>query len=220
MGFGMADPVSAGSWILAPGSFLLLSGINSFPSRYVFVIPSVPNRMNEQEKLARFEGEMLPLMNDAYNLARWLVQNEHDARDMVQDAYLRAFKFFGGVRGDASNAWLLRIVRNVCYDHLKKRQVHASDAEIENIPDHNSPETKLQVKSDIAAVRSALANLPEDFRTVLVLREMEDLSYREISEITPLPIGTVMSRLARGRQQLADSLKQIRAKDLVCPSTN
>jgi RNA polymerase sigma-70 factor, ECF subfamily len=171
--------------------------------------------MNEQEKLARFEGEMLPLMNDAYNLARWLVQNEHDARDMVQDAYLRAFKFFDGVRGETSKAWLLRIVRNVCYDHLKKRQVHSSEAELENIPDHNSPETKLQVKSDIAAVRLALANLPEDFRTVLVLREMEDLSYREISEITQVPIGTVMSRLARGRQQLADSLKQMRAKDLV-----
>jgi RNA polymerase sigma factor (sigma-70 family) len=171
--------------------------------------------MNEQEKLARFEGEMLPLMNDAYNLARWLVQNEPDARDMVQEAYLRAFKFFSGVRADTGKAWLLRIVRNVCYDHLKKRQVHSSDSELENIPDHSSPQTKLQVKSDIAAVRSALANLPEDFRTVLVLREMEELSYREISEITQVPIGTVMSRLARGRQQLADSLKQMRAKDLV-----
>src|SRR5258708_10507685 len=190
-------------------------GINSFPSRYVCRMASVPKRMNEQEKLTRFEGEMLPLMNDAYILARWLVQNEQDARDMVQDAYLRAFRFFGGVRGETSKAWLLRIVRNVCYDHLRKRQVHSSDAELENIPDHNSPETKLQVKSDIAAVRSALANLPEDFRTVLVLREMEDLSYREISEITQVPIGTVMSRLARGRQQLADSLKQMRAKDLV-----
>jgi RNA polymerase sigma factor (sigma-70 family) len=171
--------------------------------------------MNEQEKLARFEGEMLPLMNDAYNLARWLVQNEQDARDMVQDAYLRAFRFFSGVRGNTSKAWLLRIVRNVCYDHLKKRQVHSSDTELEDIPDHSSPETKLQAKSEIAAVRSALANLPEDFRTVLVLREMEELSYREISEITQVPIGTVMSRLARGRQQLADSLKQMREKDLV-----
>src|SRR5260370_19083162 len=215
MGFGMADPVSAGSWILGAGFFLLLSGINSFPSRYVFVIPSVPNRMNEQQKLARFEGEMLPLMNDAYNLARWLVQDEQDARDMVQDAYLRAFRFFGGVRGETSKAWLLRIVRNVCYDHLRKRQVHSSDAELENIPDHNSPQTKLQAKSDIAAVRSAFANLPEDFRTVLVLRDMEELSYREISEITQVPIGTVMSRLARGRQQLADALKQMRSKDLV-----
>lgn len=172
--------------------------------------------MNEQEKLTRFEGEMLPLMDDAYNLARWLVQNEQDARDMVQEAYLRAFKFFSGVRGETGRAWLLRIVRNVCYDHLKKRKVHSSDAELENIADdESSPETNLQVKSEVAAVRSALASLPEDFRTVLVLREMEELSYREISEITQVPIGTVMSRLARGRQQLAESLKQMREKDLV-----
>jgi RNA polymerase sigma factor (sigma-70 family) len=171
--------------------------------------------MNEEEKLTRFEGEMLPLMSDAYNLARWLMQNEQDARDMVQEAYLRAFKFFSGVRGETGRAWLLRIVRNVCYDHLKKRKVHSSDAELENIPDDSSPENELQVKSEVQAVRSALASLPEDFRTVLVLREMEELSYREISEITQVPIGTVMSRLARGRQQLAEVLKQMREKDLV-----
>jgi RNA polymerase sigma factor (sigma-70 family) len=171
--------------------------------------------MNEEEKLTRFEREMLPLMNDAFNLARWLMQNEQDARDMVQEAYLRAFKFFGGVRGETGRAWLLRIVRNVCYDHLKKRKVHSSDEELENIPDDSSPETQLQVKSEVEAVRSALASLPEDFRTVLVLREMEELSYREISEITQVPIGTVMSRLARGRQQLAEALKQMREKDLV-----
>jgi RNA polymerase sigma factor (sigma-70 family) len=171
--------------------------------------------MNEEEKLTRFEGEMLPLMNDAYNLARWLMQNEQDARDMVQEAYLRAFKFFSGVRGETGRAWLLRIVRNVCYDHLKKRKVHSSDVELENIADESSPESELQVKSDVEAVRSALATLPEDFRTVLVLREMEELSYREISEITQVPIGTVMSRLARGRQQLAEVLKQMREKDLV-----
>jgi RNA polymerase sigma factor (sigma-70 family) len=174
-----------------------------------------PVPMNEEEKLTRFEGEMLPLMNDAYNLARWLMQNEHDARDMVQEAYLRAFKFFSGVRGETSRAWMLRIVRNVCYDYLKKRKVYSSDEELQNIPGDSSPEDELQVKSEIAAVRSALASLPEDFRTVLVLREMEELSYREISEITQVPIGTVMSRLARGRQQLAEALKQMREKDLV-----
>jgi RNA polymerase sigma factor (sigma-70 family) len=171
--------------------------------------------MNEEEKLTRFEGEMLPLMSDAFNLARWLMQNEQDARDMVQEAYLRAFKFFSGVRGETGRAWLLRIVRNVCYDHLKKRKVYSSDEELENIPDDSSPENQLQVKSEVEAVRSALASLPEDFRTALVLREMEELSYREISEITQVPIGTVMSRLARGRQQLAEALKQMREKDLV-----
>ena len=78
--------------------------------------------MNDQERLIRFEAEMLPLINDAYNLARWLVHNDEDARDMVQEAYLRAFKFYRGVRSDTGKLWLLRIVRNVCYDHLKKRQ--------------------------------------------------------------------------------------------------
>jgi RNA polymerase sigma factor (sigma-70 family) len=173
--------------------------------------------MNDQEKLRRFESEMLPFMNDAYNLARWLVQNDQDAHDMVQEAYLRAFRFFSGMREATSRAWLLRIVRNVCYDHLRKRQVpDSSDSQQEDLPDTNpSPEAALQTKSEIAAVRSALANLPEDFRTVLVLREMEELSYREISEITQVPIGTVMSRLARGRQHLADALKGMRAKGLL-----
>jgi RNA polymerase sigma factor (sigma-70 family) len=173
--------------------------------------------MNDQEKLRRFESEMLPFMNDAYNLARWLVQNDQDAHDMVQEAYLRAFRFFSGMREATSRAWLLRIVRNVCYDHLRERQVpDSSDSQQEDLPDTNpSPEAALQTKSEIAAVRSALANLPEDFRTVLVLREMEELSYREISEITQVPIGTVMSRLARGRQHLADALKGMRAKGLL-----
>ena len=189
---------------------------NKFIPSPVFLCDSLGREpMNEEEKLRRFEGEMLPLMSDAFNLARWLMQNEPDARDMVQEAYLRAFKFFGGVRGETGRAWLLRIVRNVCYDHLKKRKVHSSDEELENIPDDSSPENQLQVKSEVEAVRSALASLPEDFRTVLVLREMEELSYREISEITQVPIGTVMSRLARGRQQLAEVLKQMREKDLV-----
>jgi len=174
--------------------------------------------MNDQERLTRFESELLPLMNDAYNLARWLVKNDQDAHDMVQEAYLRAFKFFGGMRAATSKAWLLRIVRNVCYDHLRERQVPsgASDSNQEELPDADpSPEAALEIKSEIAAVRKALANLPDDFRTVLVLREMEELSYREISEITQVPIGTVMSRLARGRQHLTDLLREMRAKDLL-----
>jgi RNA polymerase sigma-70 factor (ECF subfamily) len=172
--------------------------------------------MNNQERLIRFEAEMLPLMNDAYNLARWLVHNDEDARDMVQEAYLRAFKFFGGMRSDTGKPWLLRILRNVCYDHLKKRQNQSPDCIQKEETDASSqPEEALQSKLDIAAVRSALANLPEEFRTVLVLREMEELSYREISEITQVPIGTVMSRLARGRQKLAEVLMEMRVSDLV-----
>ena len=120
--------------------------------------------MNDQERLIRFEAEMLPLMNEAYNLARWLVHNDEDARDMVQEAYLRAFKFYRGVRSDTGKPWLLRIVRNVCYDHLKKRQNRSPDCvHREETDPGNQPEEALQSKLDIAAVRSALANLPEDF---------------------------------------------------------
>ena len=174
--------------------------------------------MTDEERLTRFEGAMLPYMNDAYNLAHWLVHNDQDARDMVQEAYLRAFKFFDGVRGDTGRAWLLRIVRNVCYDHLRTRKMSdlSSESDPGELPDPGeSPEAAMQKQSEIAAVRAALAHLPEDFRTVVVLREMEELSYREISEITQVPVGTVMSRLARGRQYLADLLKQMRAKDLL-----
>src|SRR5258708_31971110 len=93
--------------------------------------------MNDQERLTRFESEMLPLMNDAYNLARWLVQNDQDAHDMVQEAYLRAFRFVGGMRAVTSKDWLLRIVRNVCHAHLRKRRVssHAADSSQEDLPD-------------------------------------------------------------------------------------
>jgi RNA polymerase sigma factor (sigma-70 family) len=172
--------------------------------------------MNDKERLARFEAEMLPLMSDAYNLARWLVQNDEDARDMVQEAYLRAFKFFCGMRAETGKSWLLRIVRNVCYDHLKQQKNRPTEADQREQADPSDlPEQVLQTKLDVAAVQSALANLPEEFRTALVLREMEELSYREISEITQVPIGTVMSRLARGRRQLAEVLRQMRASDLV-----
>src|SRR5258708_2566922 len=112
---------------------------------------------------------------------------------MVQEAYFRAFRFFGGMRGATSRAWLLRIVRNVCYDHLRKRQVStdSSDSNQEDLPDTGpSPEAVLETKSEIAAVRKALANLPEDFRTVLVLREMQKLSYLELSAITLVPTLT------------------------------
>ena len=172
--------------------------------------------MNDQERLIRFEAEMLPLMHDAYNVARWLVQNDEGARDVVQEAYLRAFKFFGGMRSDTGKPWLLRIVRNVCYGHFKQRQNYSPDCiHREETDPSNQPEEALQSKLDIAAVRSVLANLPEDFRTVLALRELEELSYREISEITQVPIGTVMSRLARGRQKLAEVLMEMRVSDLV-----
>jgi RNA polymerase sigma factor (sigma-70 family) len=164
--------------------------------------------MNDEQNRARFESLLLPLMNDAYNLARWLMRNQEDAEDMVQESYLRAFRFFASFHDGANcRSWFLRIVRNTCYTALgardsKQKQVPL-DSEAEEIEDTSPlPPAQLSKKATVEAVREAIAALPVDFREAVVLRELEGLSYKEISEITGVPIGTVMSRLARGRHQL------------------
>jgi RNA polymerase sigma factor (sigma-70 family) len=164
--------------------------------------------MNDEQTRARFETLLLPLMNDAYNLARWLMKNQQDAEDMVQESYLRAFRFFASFHeGTNCRAWFLRIVRNTCYTGLgarapKQKQVPL-DSEIDEIEDTSPlPSVRLSQKTTVAAVREAIAALPVDFREVVVLRELEGLSYKEISEVSGVPLGTVMSRLARGRHQL------------------
>jgi RNA polymerase sigma factor (sigma-70 family) len=164
--------------------------------------------MNDEQIRARFETLLLPLMNDAYNLARWLMKNQQDAEDMVQESYLRAFRFFASFHeGTNCRAWFLRIVRNTCYTELgtrdpKQKQVPL-DSEIDEIEDTSPlPSVSLSQKTTVAAVREAIAALPVDFREVVVLRELEGLSYKEISEVSGVPLGTVMSRLARGRHQL------------------
>ena len=164
--------------------------------------------MNDEQTRARFETLLLPLMNDAYNLARWLMKNQQDAEDMVQESYLRAFRFFASFHeGTNSRAWFLRIVRNTCYTELgardpKQKQVPL-DSEIDEIEDPSPlPSVRLSQKTTVAAVREAIAALPVEFREVVVLRELEGLSYKEISEVSGVPLGTVMSRLARGRHQL------------------
>jgi RNA polymerase sigma factor (sigma-70 family) len=164
--------------------------------------------MNDEQTRARFETLLLPLMNDAYNLARWLMKNQQDAEDMVQESYLRAFRFFASFyEGTNSRAWFLRIVRNTCYTELgardpKQKQVPL-DSEIDEIEDPSPlPSVSLSQKTTVAAVREAIAALPVEFREVVVLRELEGLSYKEISEVSGVPLGTVMSRLARGRHQL------------------
>jgi len=164
--------------------------------------------MNDEQTRARFETLLLPLMNDAYNLARWLMKNQEDAEDMVQESYLRAFRFFASFHeGTNCRAWFLRIVPNTCYTELgtrdpKHKQVPL-DSEIDEIEDTSPlPSVRLSQKTTVAAVREAIAALPVDFREVVVLRELEGLSYKEISEVSGVPLGTVMSRLARGRHQL------------------
>ena len=163
--------------------------------------------MNDETR-ARFETLMLPLMNDAYNLARWLMRNQEDAEDMIQESYLKAFRFFASFhQGTNCRAWLLQIVRNTCYTALgarKLRQKEVSIAEENDQVEDPSPlpPASLIKKATVEAVREAIESLPVDFREAIVLREVEGLSYKEISEVIGVPLGTVMSRLARGRRQL------------------
>jgi RNA polymerase sigma factor (sigma-70 family) len=175
--------------------------------------------MNEKHIRARFEVLILPLMNDAYNLARWLMRNPQDAEDMVQESYLRAFKFFNGFHeGTNPRAWLLRIVRNTCYTALaggerRRREVPLDEGAFE-IPDASPlPSATLSKQATVEVVRAAIAELDTDFRETIVLRELESLSYKEISEVTEVPIGTVMSRLSRGRNQLARILSDRKKED-------
>ena len=163
--------------------------------------------MPEPSSADRFEEVALRHLPAAYNLARWLVHNDHDAEDIVQEAYLRAFKFFEGYRGGESRTWLLTIVRNTSYSWLQRNRAREltdsiDEAEEEPNSDFTNPELRLVHDADVKMVRAALAELPLEFREVLVMREFEDLSYKEIATIADLPIGTVMSRLARGRKRL------------------
>ena len=163
--------------------------------------------MPDQSKAIRFEEIALPHLSAAYNLARWLVHNQHDAEDLVQEAYLRAFKFFGGYYGGDSRAWLLTIVRNTCYTWLQQNRVLRLADPIEDKLDEvgldfADPEILLLQSVDAQIVRQSLQELPVEFREIVVMREMEGLSYKEIADIVDIPIGTVMSRLARGRKRL------------------
>jgi RNA polymerase sigma-70 factor, ECF subfamily len=173
----------------------------------------------KQDKLASFEEAVLPHLNAAYNLARWLTRSDTDAEDVVQEACLRAFKFFGGFHGVDGRSWLLTIVRNTCYTWMQ----HNRSPELSGFPDDEPPEIEsvdlnpealLLQKADTLMVMRALEELPVEFREVLVLRELEEMSYREIAGITDLPLGTVMSRLARGRKRLQLALTNQRRAEV------
>jgi RNA polymerase sigma-70 factor (ECF subfamily) len=174
--------------------------------------------LTDQSKVVRFEEIALPHLAAAYNLARWLIHNEHDAEDLVQEAFLRAFKSFSGYYGGNSRAWLLTIVRNTCYTWLQQNRVLRAAEPIEDRLeevglDFADPEMLLVQSVDAQIVRQALQDLPVEFREVMVLREMEDLSYKEIANVVDLPIGTVMSRLARGRKRLQALLARRMGKE-------
>jgi RNA polymerase sigma-70 factor (ECF subfamily) len=154
-----------------------------------------------------FETVVVPHLDAAFNYARWLTRNDADAQDLVQDAAVRAFRFFGSLRNDNPRAWLLTIVRNAWYARVSRQTARPRVTEYEEMadarPDHHpDPEALLLQRQTVDRVRQAVEALPVDFREVIVLRELEGLSYKEIAEVARIPIGTVMSRLARARERL------------------
>ena len=159
----------------------------------------------------QFERIVLPHLDAAYNLARWLAGNDHDAEDIAQEACTRAFRFIGGYRGGDGRSWLLAIVRNTAYSWLKKNRpaaiVTIHEDELAEIEDHSAAASAVH-GADTGALRAALETLPLEFREALVLRELEGLSYKEIAEVAEVPVGTVMSRIARARRQLQSALNE------------
>lgn len=163
-----------------------------------------------QDKRIHFERVMLPHLDAAYNLAHWLILDEQDTEDVVQEAYMRAFRYFDSFdaeRGTDSRSWLLAIVRRSCYSWFQREQTYhlmvPFDEELHsNLSELSNPEALLLHHADLQSLKEALEALPLIFREVIVLRELEGFSYKEIAAIIDLPQGTVMSRLARARKQL------------------
>jgi RNA polymerase sigma-70 factor (ECF subfamily) len=178
--------------------------------------------LNQQpDSAARFEQMALPCLDSAYSLARHLCGNNNDAEDVVQESFLRAFKAFETFRGDNIRAWLLTIVRNTCYTWLNtnraRRGVTKSDELLNDVASDDpstDPQTAMDRQSDRQSLHDALALLPPEHREVIVLRELEGFSYRQIAEMAHIPIGTVMSRLARARENLAQCVKAQKSADL------
>jgi len=164
----------------------------------------------EADEQRRFELATLPHLDAAYNLARWLTQNEHAAEDVVQEAYYRAARYFSSFRGGDGRAWLLGIVRRVSFDWLTGQRGPAAvafDEHVHDAGDEDSNPALLAIrKGEQELVRVALEKLPPQLREAVVLRELEGLSYQEIAAVADVPIGTVMSRLSRGREQLQRQL--------------
>jgi RNA polymerase sigma-70 factor (ECF subfamily) len=168
----------------------------------------------DPNELGRFEAIVLPHLDAAYTLARYLMSNEDDARDVVQDAYLRALKYFGGFRGTEAGEgrpWLLAIVRNTAFTRRRRQRQEAQATEFDELLHSSSvaelhPEAEFMRAAARESLHQALDRLPQEFREVIVLRELEGMSYKEIGEVTGVPVGTVMSRLSRARQRLQRAL--------------
>lgn len=178
--------------------------------------------MDQALKTRQFEQVIMPHLDAAYNLARWLTRNSSDAEDVVQEACMRAFKYFDGFEGENPSAWLLAIVRNTCFTYMRRNHPREVVAGSDAITDKtmasaatifgssrrelaSDPETLLIDRCDRTRVNELVQRLPAEYREVIVLREIEDLSYREIAGVAGIPIGTVMSRLSRARKMLQNS---------------
>jgi RNA polymerase sigma-70 factor (ECF subfamily) len=159
-----------------------------------------------------FEETVLPHLDAAFNYARWLTKDDAEAEDVVQDACVRAMRFFSSLRNDDARSWLLTIVRNTWYSRVARRPSHTDAKPWDGVNDQPvdeslDPEEQLLQQHTVTLVRAALEELPPEFREVIVLREIEGLSYKEIAGVIRVPIGTVMSRLARGRERLMAVLR-------------
>ena len=173
--------------------------------------------MTNRQKSARFEEQILVHLDSAYNLARWITRDADMARDAVQDGSLRAFRAFDQMHGPNPKAWFLAVVRNTCIDLLREQRGRAIEEEYDEDQHGNgialdgsgkmTPEDNAARASDARWLRGCIDALPREYREVIVLRELEELSYKEISTIVDIPIGTVMSRLARGRDLLQKRMR-------------
>ena len=171
------------------------------------------------DKVARFEALVLPHFNAAYNMARWMTRNTSDAEDVTQEAMLRAFRFFDTFRGENGRVWLMTIVRNTCLTWIRRQ-----------LPQHNSAEFDERLHTDLEAsltpeleylrqatgeqVRRAIEHLPPEYREVVLMRELEQMSYKEIAAVTQSPLGTVMSRISRGRSMLRQLITALRSAEV------
>jgi RNA polymerase sigma factor (sigma-70 family) len=169
-------------------------------------------KVPETGRRERFEEAVLPHLDAAYSLARWLTRNDQDAQDVTQEACLRAFRFFDGYQGGNMRSWLLTILRNTCYTWMHQNR-RGDSTELFNEEIHSpelsgslDPEIQVLASADKETLRRALEELPDAFREALVLREIEGMSYKEIADVTSVSLGTVMSRLARARTRLRQTL--------------
>ena len=197
--------------------------INPGRDRYYLMNEQKVSSVDERSRVKRFEEIFVMHLDAAHNLARWLTRDERNAEDVVQEACLRAFKFIDSFRGDNGKSWLLAIVRNTYYTWLEKNRVetlhvpfdedtlaaNGSDLAAMEHDANNCVDRVLQQEDSQRVVNRALDQLPAEFREVIVLREIEDMSYKEISAVASIPLGTVMSRLARARKLLLQHLQRV-----------